>query len=115
MNDSTYDFFYEVEEVVRSVYSIDNALNLPSKDSVVSSIETNEDVLFQWCLMTTSAEGQFTRLLNMIVDLYVTIRGHSFAASCVELYKQAMKKTLQKSRPLRTEVAEGISKSDPEP
>ena len=34
VNDSIYDLFYEVEEVVRNVYSIDNAL---SKDCVISS------------------------------------------------------------------------------
>ena len=40
----------------------------------------------------------------MMVELYVTITGFSFATSCVELYKQSTKKTLQKGKGIRKEV-----------
>ena len=34
----------------------------------------------------------------------VTVRGFAFAKSCLELYKQARKKTLQKRRALHSEL-----------
>lgn len=43
-------------------------------------------------------------LLKEIVELYVTVRGQAFVSSCMELYKQAHKKTVQKKRALRKEL-----------
>ena len=49
-------------------------------------------------------------VLKMMVELYVTICGFAFASSCLELYKVAHKKKLQKSKALRRKVLE--EKSD---
>lgn len=118
ISDITYDLFYAIEEVVRNVYTIDSAMNLPSKDDLIKDIITNDEVLFQWCLVTSSTEGsadeQLASLLKMIIDLYVTIRGFAFASSCLELYKQAKKKTLQKTKPLRSKLAQSDSKQQGE-
>ena len=62
----------------------------------LSAVMCSEDVLFQWCLLTADADNANGKdLLQMIVKLYITIRGFSFASSCVELLKNA-NKTLQK-------------------
>ncbi len=60
---------------------------------------------FQWCMVTTEVEDEEARsLLNMIVNLYVTIRGFSFAKSIMEQYKVSNKKNLQKSKALRKKL-----------
>ena len=57
----------------------------------------NEDLLFQWAILTAEIENEvLTAVLKQLVDLYVTIRGFVFASSCLEFYKQFLKKTLQK-------------------
>ena len=56
-----------------------------------------EDVKFQWCLLATEMEDKIaSALLKQLVSLYVTIRGFAFVSSCIELYKQASKKTAEK-------------------
>ena len=69
-----------------------------------SSILQNEEVLFQWCILARDTDGVATTLLEKIVELYVTIRGFAFANSCLELYKEAHKKTLQRKKALRREL-----------
>ena len=49
-------------------------------------------------------EPESNELLHMIVELYVTIRGFSFASSIVEMYKKRSKKVLQKGKGLRKEL-----------
>ena len=54
-------------------------------------------------------------VLKMMVELYVTIRGFAFASSCIELYKVAHKKKLQKSKALRRkEKSDGKEKKERE-
>ena len=43
------------------------------------SIIKNDDVLFQWCMLSTDAErADSMYLLYMIVNLYDTMQGFSF-------------------------------------
>ena len=44
------------------------------------------------------------KILNMIVDLWITIRGFSLASAWVEQFKAHSKKTLQKSKGLRKQL-----------
>jgi hypothetical protein len=72
---------------------------------LVNAVLNNEDVLFCWCLLAAGTDdANVQMLLKMIIELYVTIRGFSFATSCVELYKQSIKKTLQKGKGIRKEL-----------
>lgn len=69
------------------------------KESLQSDIMQNQDVLFQWSWMAASVDETVgTMALRRIVELYTTIRGFAFASSCIELYKSAHKKKIQKSR-----------------
>ena len=43
-------------------------------------------------------------LLEMIVGLFITIRGFSFSKSLMEMYKQEVKKSMQKSKSLRRKL-----------
>lgn len=67
----------------------------------------SEDILFHWATLTCELDNESaTQLLHMIVELYLTIRGFAFANSCMELYKQSQKRTVQKSKALRRNVYE---------
>lgn len=46
----------------------------------------------------------FSLILDMLTDLWITIRGFSFASSFLEMYKQEKKKGLQRSKALRKEI-----------
>ena len=53
-------------------------------------------------MLTTDIEEEPAKaLLSMIIDLYITVRGFSFTKSFMEQYKQATKKSVQKSKALR--------------
>ncbi len=107
VSDGTYMVFQEMEVVLRSTYNKDKAkiLENGNRGKLVQTIIKNEDVQFQWCMVTTEVEDEEARsLLNMIVNLYVTIRGFSFAKSIMEQYKVSNKKNLQKSKALRKKL-----------
>ena len=74
-----------------------------AKSDIKESILKSEDLLFQWCIISAEADNNIASdVLRHIVELYTTIRGFAFAKSCMEMYKQAHKKTLQKKRSLRS-------------
>ena len=65
----------------------------------------NEDVQFYWCIAAANFDTEDVELHNLllrwIADLYLTIRGFSYASAWIELYKQAKKKSTQRSKSLR--------------
>ena len=65
----------------------------------LSSSCSCEDVQFYWCITAAEFEVIDTDvhddLLKMIVDLFVTIRGFSYASAWIEHYKQTLKKSTQ--------------------
>lgn len=67
----------------------------------------NEDVLFQWCMLSVELDDKIAiQLRDMIIELYVTVRGYAFANSCMELYKQSKKKTTPKSKGTRSKISQ---------
>ena len=60
------------------------------KERVTENIMKDEDVLFNWLMISGDWESEETdTLFRMIVDVWVTIRGFSFTSSWVEKYKLA--------------------------
>ena len=107
VSDTAYNLFYAIEEVVRQhlVVTAANTFTEGTREVILSAVMCSEDVLFQWCLLTADADDANGKdLLQMIVKLYITIRGFSFASSCVELFKKANKTTLQKGKGIRKEL-----------
>ena len=101
INDVTFDFFIALEYEVRGHILAGQELG-----AVRSTIQQNEDVLFHWTLISATWDDELAaKLMNMIVDLWITIRGFSLASAWIEEYKGATKKTLQKSKPLRTQIS----------
>ena len=96
VNDQTYSLFYTLEYLVRAYFAV-HAHTAGSKQALTAILESNEDVRFQWCMITASIDDKdATELLHRLIELYITIRRFSFATSCVEFYKTSHKKSLQK-------------------
>ena len=71
----------------------------------MNAVHQNGDLQFKWYLLALEIEDNVaTILLKEIVDLYVSIQGFAFASGCIEFYKQAQKKTLQKKKAFRKEI-----------
>lgn len=69
----------------------------------------NDEVLFQWCMLTTGvSDSDGALVLEILVKLWVTIRGFSFAGAWLKQFKQRKKKTLQKSKALRKDLLHNI-------
>ena len=111
VSEATVMLFHEIELLVRKVFNKEiihsqvTELTCNLKEKVIESALADENVQFHWCLITTDIEDdKATILLKMIMELFVTIRGFSFAKSFMELYKQSTKKSTQKSKALRKKI-----------
>ena len=69
----------------------------------MESIATDKDVLFYWSIISAE-EKEEQILLRMLIEMWVSVRGFSFAKSMLEMYKQAQKKTVQKSKGVRKQL-----------
>ena len=75
----------------------------------------DEDVAFYWSMLSADwEECDSQALLELVVNMFVTIRGFSFASAWVEKYKTASAKSLQKSKGLRTTLIGGKISSNHE-
>ena len=105
VNDTTFMVFQSMEEVVRQHLRKSNMRSLSSggKHLLITKLSSDEDVRFNWCIAAADfEEAEEKILLDMIIELWVTIRGFSFVSGWIEQYKQSSKKTLQKSKALRS-------------
>ena len=104
VTDDVFSFFLSMEEEIRHFFTLNNPKGTERKE-VIGAVVTNEDVLFEWCMLTVELDDNVAqKLRDMIVELYVTIRGFSFSNSCMELYKQSKKKAIQKTKGTRSKL-----------
>ena len=90
VNDPTYMFFHSVEMMVQRCFQVPLPENF--KEEIKSRILKDEDVLFYWSLVSADWEdGESEALLMMIIDMWITICGFSFASAWIEKYKLANK------------------------
>lgn len=61
----------------------------------------DEDVRHYWSLVSANWSEEETSKLSLISKKWMNVRGFSSASAFVEKYKQATKKTVQKSKGLR--------------
>ena len=92
VNDTMYMVFQSMEEVARAHLRRSNmrGLSLPGgKDLLISKITSDEDIQFHWCVAAAAfGEEEGKILLNMIIELWVTVRGFSLVSSWLEQFKQ---------------------------
>ena len=107
VKDQTYSLFVIMEEEIRRYFSRNkDGHHKQVKVDITKSVLQNEDLLFEWCLISFEADNDIaTDVLRHIVELYTTIRGFAFVKSCIEMYKQAHQKTLQKKRALHSTLS----------
>ena len=76
------------EELKESFHTLTKA---PKRDEIIQSVTSNDDVEFYWLIATTYFQIYETKvhqeLLYRIVELYVTVRGFSYASAWLEKYK----------------------------
>ncbi len=104
VSETTYMLFERMEMIIRSVFNIERAhmLTEGTRKQLHTTITTDEDIAFHWCMLTVEVEeAEGAELLGMLTDLFMTIRGFSFSKSVMEVYKPATKKSTQKSKSLR--------------
>ena len=71
VDDNTYLLFCEIEMVVRKHFNRATAhsLDCSSKESLLNAIVQEEDVQFQWCMMTTTIQdATASTLLRMLFE-----------------------------------------------
>ena len=101
ISDDLFRVFIAIELEICRHFRVENAQEMTAsyEGKVVASILTNEDVLYHWCMVCCDVPEELSNeLLKRIVELWITIRGFSFAKSYMEMYKQAAKKVLQCSK-----------------
>lgn len=99
----TYMVFRQMELEVRKHLKSDITC-IPKKD-VVQSICKNEDIQFHWSILMVESEEDVAELLLMLLaEKFVTLRGFAFTSTWMEQFKQATKKTVQRSKALRRQV-----------
>ena len=112
VSDDVYMTFLTLEIEIRhyfNIYSL-TELNNTMKRRILESTSKNEDLLFQWTIVSADADDSIsTEVLRRISELYLTVRGFAFAKTVLEMYKQCNKKQVHKSRAQRKELATGTA------
>ena len=91
-----------MEEVIRQHYKTDTcSYTDQNKQKMLGDVLADCSVLSSWSVLDLDLEEETERsLLKMIADLWIAIRGFSFASGWMEQYKQLHHKQLQKSKAL---------------
>eukprot|EP00731_Ephydatia_muelleri_P004466 Em0002g642a len=103
VNDLTFEIFVAMElEIHIHLQGPQQPVNL---SSIAPAIKNNEDVLFLWSMLSAGwSESAGSTLLDMVISMWVGIRGFSYSSAWVEKYKKEHKRTTQKSKGLRKQL-----------
>ena len=75
------------------------------KDSIKHRLTSSANVQFYWSIASAAFEidsdDLTSSLLDMITDLFIAMRGNSYANALIERYKQTQKKSTQRSKGIR--------------
>ena len=110
VRENTYGLFCALEVAVQTQLKIISRIRVPSskKSAVINEVMQSDNVLFYWIICQADFEVDnddvCETLLKMITELYVTIRGFAYANIWMEKYKQAKRKTTQRSKGLRKDL-----------
>lgn len=105
VNEQAYMFFVAMEEEVQ--YNLkstpDEKITDGFKAKLIDKISSNECVKSYWSDINVDEgeEDDSNAVLDMIIKLWITIRGYAYSSAWVELHKQACQRGTQKSKPFR--------------
>ena len=92
IKEATHSVFLAIEEVLKEC--LHSLTETPQRDKIIiRNIITNDDVDFYW-LIAYFKIHETEELLYRMVELYVTVRGFSYASAWLEKYKQRTKKSM---------------------
>ncbi len=93
-------FMSAMELVVRKILKTSSPKDV--KQELIREVSSDESVKSHWNVISTEWGTEESKVLfRMIVDLWVTMRGFSYASTWMEHHKIETKKTVQKSKGLR--------------
>lgn len=109
ITEEAYQFFIALEISVRSYLTLNKAHTMDdtTRSRVKNGVFADSDVQFSWCLtgiILKIGESSAEELLEMCIDKWLTVRGHSFADSIQEMFKQQTKKGTAKAKALRKTI-----------
>ena len=97
----TYQFFVAMEMKIRKQLNKKVAPTVTPgfEDTLVKAVCEDDDVLFQWSVVSAEWNDEAAKkLLAMLVEFWVTVRGFAFTRQWMEGYKQQQKKVLKNQR-----------------
>ena len=84
-----------IELVLKERFQTPELIQTKLKKKATDKIMENEDVLFHWALRSAGWEiAEEQALLPLVIDMWVTMRGFSFASAWVERHKHITKRIL---------------------
>ena len=103
ISDSTFMFFKAVE--VKTQELLPEHLSRSShahanKDTLIKAITDDDNVQFYWCILAIDIYDT-AELLQMIVEMWVVMRGFALTSMWMEEYKRATAKNVKKGKSLR--------------
>ena len=110
VSNGAYLLFKQLEIEIQKVYNLANLKteSIPLRKEAIKKLLESEDVYFYWYLLSEELEDiqedSRLELLQMIVDLWITIRCYSFAKSVMELHKQLYSLNTSKAKSLRKSI-----------
>ena len=82
------------------------------KDVLSKKLQSNVDIEYYWELVSENwGEKESSTLLSLIIDHWITVRGFAYASTWMEMYKNATKKKVQKSKGIRKTLLGSTSDS----
>lgn len=102
VNDTAYQVFLTMELIVRRQLRGGQFIDRPKLQKEACE---DDDVLFYWSMVSGDWDKEESQaLLQLIVDLWITIRGFSNASTWMEQYKAANYKSVQKFKGVRKKL-----------
>lgn len=74
----TYDIFNCIKEQCRRHFTLGNKI-------LIDKVMCNDEMIFIWSMLCQIDDSVGNIVLQMSVELYVTVRGFAFTKSCMEL------------------------------
>ncbi|MDA8002401.1 MAG: hypothetical protein MPL62_14075 [Alphaproteobacteria bacterium] len=105
VKDVVFTFFRKLEILTRSLLPQHLLAGTVSKEDVHAHILQDEDLLFNWDIISCQLSHETSRqLLKDVADLWLTIRGHAFVKQIMEEHKAEKGKLTKKSKALRKQI-----------
>ena len=107
VKNTTYLLFVAIEEEVRKCLK-QLLKGSGHKSAIIKHVVESEEVEFHWLIaqadFDVGDEETYKLLLHKIVELFVTVRGYSYASNLMEKHKQATAKGTQRAKALHREL-----------